>query len=1017
MTKSSRFVVSLSALLLPTSGALAQVLGQNGNGVIQGTVQAESGTPLVGVTVTVVGTRLGSVTRPDGRYSIAGVPPGTHQLRAQRLGYALREQQITVGAGESASADFQMAAVAVSLDEFVVVGYGSQRKRDLTGSVGSVSAAEIATVPVARVDQALAGRIAGVQIQTTNAQPGATMRVRVRGGNSLRGNNEPLIVVDGVIGADINQINPNDIESVDVLKDASATAIYGARAANGVILITTKRGEGGMRFSYSGYTGAQEATKQIDVLSGDEFARLYMRNPGRDQSITLDTLGSVASTSWQDVVYRTAPLSNHQISVNGALGGTSLLVSAALLNQGGIVRGSDFGRGSLRINIDQDLGERARLGTRLQYSRSVGNEVRVNDGYGSAGGPITMMALRFAPTIPVRDSTGGFSGPLIPSQTMDNPLAIASLRDDKSTTNYLIGNLFGEYDLLPGLTLRSSVGYTTRSLLNQRYTSRLLRAALNRGQANVDNSHRTTWLGENTVTWQGNLGESHELAILGGFTAQQTRNATSNQQGEGFTSDQLGYRRLNLAELITGSSSASRERLLSYLGRVNYTLAGRYLLTAAVRVDGSSKFAANNKWGTFPSAAVAWRVSDEPFFRVPKVSDLKLRLSYGQTGSEAIAAYQSLASWSVGSPYVIGVTRFNNGANLSRLANPNLRWETTTQYDAGLDLSLFDNRVSFTADMYDKRTSDLLYDKQVSYVTGFEDYPTNIGKVRNRGLELSLDTHHSLGPLTLQLGGNFSRNRSKVLDLGGDREFFLDGVNGSLPRYRPAAIIRVGEPLGNYYGWIWDGIFQTQAEVDASGQAGARVGGMKLRDIDGPDGVPDGRIDSFDRTILGNAQPDYLFAQTGVITYKSLSVSYILRGVQGFEVANLNREGMSTPGASTNQLREVLNYWTPQNPTNTMTALGVGPLDQMTSRWVEDGSFVRLQNLTLAWDVPSRLTTRMGIGQLRLYFSGQNLFTSTDYSWYDPEVSSRGTSDLDLGWDDSSYPGTKTYTLGWNVVF
>jgi TonB-linked SusC/RagA family outer membrane protein len=1016
MRRSRHFLAGLAcALGVALLGAASPAAGQGAAGVVQGTVRGETGSPLADVTVSVVGTRLGAITRADGHYTIGGVAAGTYQVRATRIGYAAHEAPVTVTAGQPATADFTLKTVAVSLEQMVVIGYGTQTKRDLTGSVGSVQASQIATMPVPRVDQAISGLVSGVQVQTTNAQPGAQMRIRIRGGNSLNGSNDPLVVADGVIGADLNQINPSDIESVEILKDASATAIYGARAANGVILLTTKRGAAGrVRFDYAGYIGTQDVTKTIPLLSGDEFARLYMRNPNRDKSVSFDTTRSYATTDWQNVVYRGAPQRNNEIRVSGTTNATSLMFSANVLQQDGIVLGSSFGRGSLRFNLDQDVSSRFKLGTRVSYSRSLENDVRVNDGYGSAGGSITATALRFAPTIPVYDSTGAFSGPLISSQTIDNPLAIAKLRDDKLTTNYLLGNLFGEYKLLPSLTLRTSVAYTNRGLLEQQYTSRTLRQFLNQGQAVVTNNLSNTWLSENTATFRRTFWGKHDVTVLGCFTAQQTRRGANAETGLGFTSDLLGYRRINLAETITGSSSSARDRLMSYLGRVNYAFGGKYLLTGTLRSDGSSKFAANNKWATFPSAAAAWRVSDESFFQnhVPLISELKLRASWGKTGSEAISSYQSLGAFSVGSIYTIGVTRYNNGAKPSRNANPDLRWETTTQTDAGADIGLFSDRVSLTVDAYDKKTDDLLYDKQVPYYTGFESYTTNIGKVQNRGLELGLDTRSSVRALEVRLGGNFSLNRSKVLDLGGDKEFFLDGVNGSLPRYRPAAIVRVGEPLGNYFGYVWDGIFQNADEVAKSGQAGAAVGGMKLRDVNG-----DGKIDSNDRTILGNAQPKYMFSQNGSLTYKSVSLSYVLRAVQGFKIANLNREGMSTPGSSTNQLREVLDYWSPTNPTNKMTAIGVGPYDAMTSRWVEDGSFVRLQNVTLGWDVPNRIARRAGMSQLRLYLAGQNLRTWTKYSWYDPEVSSRGTSDLDLGWDDASYPGTRTFTFGANVSF
>src|SRR5205823_1572535 len=445
-------------------------------------------------------------------------------------------------------------------------------------------------------------------------------------------------------------------------------AIYGARGANGVILVTTKRGQGPFHFDYSTYIGAQDVSKHIAVLNADQFALLYMRNPNHDKSVKLDTLTHLSTTDWQDVVYRSAPIQNHQIQVSGSSAASSLLLSANWFDQQGVLLGSDLTRGSLRFNLDQGLGARFRLGTRVTYTRTVGSQARVNSGYGSGGGPVTMQALRFAPTIPVRDSTGNFSGPLLPSAN-DNPMAIIELRQDNTTTGYGIGTLFGEYDPLPGLTLRTSLSYTSSDVLEQQYVSRKLQASLNLGQANIDDNTATTWLVENTATLHRALGRQHDLTLLGGFTAQQTDNGANSAQGVGFT-------------------------------------------------------------------------SDEPFLRrlIPAVSELKLRLSAGSTGSNAIPTYQSLAAWNVGAPYAIGPTAFFNGATLSRITNPNLRWETTVQYDAGVDLGLFGNQLTVTADAYDKTTKDLLYAKQVPYLLGFASYVTNIGRVRNRGLELAVDT-------------------------------------------------------------------------------------------------------------------------------------------------------------------------------------------------------------------------------------------------------------------------------------
>ena len=1022
----TRFCVAVFAALLAAGGG-KPARAQSSTGTVEGTVRAQGGAGLENVRVVLTGTTRGAVTRADGRYLISGVEPGAYRIRAVRLGYAAREASVTVTAEQTATLDFELAPTATELNPVVSIGYGTVQRSDVTGSITSVSTSEISTMPVQRVEMALSGLVSGVQVQTTNAQPGAQLRIRVRGSNSLSASNDPLVVIDGVIGADLNQVDPNDIESMDVLKDASSTAIYGARAASGVILVTTKRGRpDAIRFEYSGYSGAQAPSKYIPVLTADEFALLYMRNPNRDKSISFDTTQSIPNTDWQRRTYQTAPMSSNEIRISGTSGNTNLMLSAGVLNQQGIVRNSNFNRGTLRFNLDQTIGNRFRVGTRLNYSRARGDQARVNDGYGSAGGPVTMMALRFAPTIPVYDSVGNFSGPLLPTQTMDNPVALVNLRKDKEIRDYLIGNLFGEYDLVSGLTLRSSLGYTSNNFTNNRYVSRLLWQSLNNGQANIDNSRGVTWLSENTATLRRKIGE-HDFSLLGGFTAQQADNSTANEQGVGFTSDQLGYRRINLATTITATSSASRIRQLSGLGRANYSFRDRYLLTGTLRTDGSSKFAMNHKWATFPSGAIAWRASDEPFLAFMRgvVDALKFRASTGRTGVEAISAYQSLAAWSVGTQYTVGTTRFQNGALLTRIANPDLRWETTTQNDGGLDLVMFSNRLSLTFDAYDKVTHDLLYDKLVPYYTGYEDFTTNIGKIRNRGMELELDTRQAIRRVDLRLGANLSFNRNTVLDLGGDKEFFRDGVNGSLPTMRNSAIIRVGEPLGSYYGYIFDGIYQDAADLANSPKyAGAAVGREKLRDINGRDpvtqqltGKPDGKIDSDDKTILGNAQPKYILGQFGSASWGPINLSYVLRAVQGFKVVNLNRQGMESPGSSSNTLRSTLNYWSPTNPTNSMTGIGIGPYPDMTSRWIEDGSFVRLQNLTFAWNVPERYSQRAGVREARLYLSGQNLYTWTKYTWYDPEASSRGTSDLQIGWDDSSYPGVRTFTIGWNFVF
>ena len=512
--------------------------------------------------------------------------------------------------------NFDLTAAAVSLDQVVVTGYGSSARRDVTGSIATVSSADIATLPVPRVDQAISGLVAGVQVQTTNAQPGSEMRIRIRGGNSLNGSNEPLVVVDGVIGADLNQINPNDVESVDVLKDASATAIYGARGANGVVIVSTKRGIarfdavrilGLYRFAerFEAHRSAQRRRVREDVHAQPE--------PRQNRHARHDGV-SLPSTDWQSTVFRTAPIQSHDLRVSGSSGGTNLMAGASLFQQDGIITNSRFNRGSVRFNLDQQLASRIQAGTRVTYSRSTSNAVRVNDGYGTAGGPVTMDALRWSPTIPVYTADGSYSAPLLSSQAFDNPVAIVNLLNNRTTTDYLLGNVYADVELLPELNFRSSISYTANDGKQQVYTSRLLRAALGSGQANINTAGITNFLTENTLTLHHAIGRN-AFTVLGGVTAQSSNRDSTTAQGVGFTSDLLGYNRLNLAQTITAGSSSASDRLLSGLARVNYDFAGKYLLTATYRADGASKFAANNKWAYFPSFAAAWRISDEDFFR------------------------------------------------------------------------------------------------------------------------------------------------------------------------------------------------------------------------------------------------------------------------------------------------------------------------------------------------------------------------------------------------------------------
>jgi TonB-dependent starch-binding outer membrane protein SusC len=1000
-------LVCVVALMLGVAPASAQTTGR-----IAGVVtDAGSGAPLTGAQVSVVGLASRTVTGADGRYVLTGIPAGTHTVRAAMIGRGTADRAVNVAAGAQATADFALEVQALVLEEVVAVGYGTQRRADVTGAVTSVQADEIAEQPVARVDQALAGRAAGVDVITTNNQPGAQMRIRIRGGNSLTGGNDPLVVLDGVLGADLNQVNPTDIASIEVLKDASATAIYGARGANGVLIVTTKTGRAGeTQINYAGYYGTQTVANRLDLLTAEEQATLINANP--NLTLRFDDPSALGrGTDWQDVIFQRAPQQSHELSLAGGADRTRYRVSGSWLEQEGVVRTSAFDRATLNLNLDQSVGTRLRAGTRFTFSRSQADGVRVNDGYGSQGGTATASALGFSPIVPVFTEAGGYSGPLVAGATVDNPLAILRERSDETTRNYLLGNVFAEYDLVSGLTFRSSFSYRSNERLTERYTSRLLLAASGVGQANVDNVRNTDWLSENTLTLQRDVFGGHSLNVLAGVTAERERNYGNFVTGRGFPSDLLGTDGLALAWERTVSAFDNTVSLLSMLGRVNYSIGGRYLFTVSGRADGASKFAENNKWAFFPSAAFAWRVSEEGFMDgVSAVDDLKLRFSYGEVGNQAINPYQSLASYSNGNQYAWGTNFYTNGVLPSRLANPNLKWETTTQYDVGADLRLFDNVLGITADWYYKRTRDLLYSKQLPSHTGFTSQIQNIGSLENRGFELAVDAENYVGAFEVRLGANVSVNRNKVLELGGDEQFTAAGANNALPRFAGSSLVRVGEPVGNFYGYVWDGIFQSAEEAAASGQTGAVAGGDRIRDLN-----DDGVINELDRTIIGNALPDYTWGFNGSVRYGIADLSFAFRGVQGNELVNLTRHSLSTPGGTGNQLAGTLDYWSPSNPDATMTGIGIGPYDGMTSRWVEDGSFLRLQNVTLGVEVPEGVRRSFARRSMRVYVSAQNLFTWTDYTGFDPETSSRGNTDIELGWDDGNYPGTRTVTLGVNL--
>lgn len=998
-------------------GVTARPVGaQATGGTVTGIVtDAETGAPLRNASVAIGVTGRGAVTGPEGRYTIASAPAGTHGVRVTLLGYGESVQQVTVAVGETVTADFALRVTAVQLEGIVAVGYGTRTRRDVTGAISSVTARDIASAPVTSLDQALLGRAPGAQVVSGSGQPGTSVAVRIRGGNSISAGNDPLYVVDGVpMTTNLNEattgtllsqsmrgfnpltaINPADIESMEVLKDASATAIYGARAANGVVLITTKRGlAGASTVTFSSHYGIAGVRRTLPVLGAREFAELVNaanENAGQAPRFSQDEIAALGSgTNWQDVIFRTAPTRNYEVSLSGGGETTRYYISGSLLQNDGVVIGTNMDRGAFRLNLDQDISEKFRLGTRLTFSRSSG-QVLPNAGAGQEVPSVVLNAIMAAPTLATHTESGElFTGddPLT-GRPFANPVASALEITNFERQNRLIGNITADYSIMEGLTLRSSAGVDFLSSLQDFYSpAHTLPGRNTDGIGRRGKSETTSWLSETTLNYTRQLGALHDLDLVGGVTLQRARSEMISGEAQEFLTDRLRQNALNTAGTFVGIwTGAPQSSLLSYFARANVTLADKYLVTVTGRVDGSSKFGQGNQYGIFPSAAVAWRASEEEFLsRLGIFDDLKLRASYGRTGNQDIGNFASLAT--LGSTvYAMGGTRAIGYAPGS-LANPDLKWETTDQFDVGLDVAFLDSRVAVTADFYDKTTRDLLLEINVPATSGFATSLQNIGSVRNRGFELSVSTVNLTGALGWESSLNLAWNRNGVRDLGGDT-IKIAPVGVGAGAHQNPTVLKVGEPVNSFYGWKYDRMENGQPVY---------------QDLPG-----DGR------TIIGNAQPDYTGGLTNRLTYRNLELSAFLQWSVGNQIYNINRALLTSVSGDANQLRDVLNG----GDGIPAPMLGNTFENRPSDLFVEDGSYLRGKNLRLGYNVPAGWFQRTGIGlgSLLVYVSAQNFFTITDYTGFDPEISEYAATNLAQGFDFGSYPQTRQLTIGFQAGF
>jgi TonB-linked SusC/RagA family outer membrane protein len=996
---------------------------------IKGKVTSENGQPLPGVNVLVKDTNIGTVTDVNGNFNIT-VPDVNSILVFSFIGYTTQEVSLS---GRN-TIDITLAEDFQSLEEVVVIGYGAVKKSDLTGAVSSIKTDEIQETPITSIDQGLVGRASGVMVTQTSGMPGAVASIRVRGSSSLQGGNEPLYVIDGfpvyngsgygntggrARMSGLATINPADIESIEILKDASATAIYGSRAANGVVLITTKSGkEGRDQITFDAYYGIQNTVRQIDVMNALQYAELvneaYTNDglaPVYDNEKMAELKANPKGTDWQDEIFQTAPIQNYQLSFSGGDKKTNYSISGNYFNQQGIIRSSEFSRYSGRVNISRNILDNFKIGTHLNLSRTTSNAVRTDAG-GNQG--VVSAAMKFNPVSPVfeNEALGEYTPVNSPGIIYANPVATADDQVRENIMLRILGNIYAEWEFLPNLTAKISFG---TDLVNTKFDTFVPSNIFESGgvaSASINSRYTTNWLNENTLRWIKQISSGHSISVLGGITFQQNISEGLTASSQDYVNNVLGENSLGAGAIYNQPSSSRTEwSLVSYLGRINYNINEKYLFSFNSRIDGSSRFGANNKYAFFPSAAVAWRLIEENFVQDMNLfSNLKMRVSYGMTGNQEIGLYSSLPTLN-NNTYTLGRSLVT-GFFPNKIPNPDLRWEKTSQFDIGLDFGFWDERLRFTTDYYYKKTTDLIYSVAVPYVSGFGTSLQNIGSIQNQGVELSIESdNYATDDFRWTTGFNISFNKNKVIELGGEDYKDVGGGDGHLKTGSVHRLV-VGEPIGLFYGYVFDGIFQNQAEVDAGPEGPTNwVGGRRYKDLGGEDGEPDGIVNAtYDRTIIGDPNPNFYGGFTNTLSYKGVELNLFMQYSYGNDIFNYNAIELELPSGGQNVYADLVNRWTPDNPSNIYPKATTNRSAVFSDAYIEDGSYLKLKTLTLAYTFPNLNTQK--ISGLKVYMTAQNLLTFTGYSGYDPEVSYRGATNLELGEDFGGYPQARTYMLG-----
>ena len=1040
-TFTKQIFLTLMAVVLSTA-AFAQ------KNIVTGQVIDMSGNPLVGVTVMVESTAVGAATNRNGEFSIVAKP--SDKLIFSYLGYA----DYTCPVGKQSRIVVTMKDDAQMIEDIVVeVGYGRQSIKDVTGAVANVKLHDMLKAPTLTFDQSLQGRVAGVQVSSSDGQPGSEMDIVIRGANSLTQSNSPLYVVDGFPIEDFSAaaINPVDIESMVVLKDASATAIYGSRAANGVIVIETKKGiEGKPTITYGSTMGFQQVTKHMEMMDAYDFVAYqlersasaedtYLNNMGR----TLEDYRNIEAIDMQDRIFRNGIIQMHNLSLSGGTKDTKYSISGSYADQEGVIIASGYEKLQGRFAFTQQINKNMRLNLNVNYTQTTTSGQTASSQQVDSNAYASYLMYRCWAFRPVwlngqfdEDELFDDEYDGVMSATM-SPVVSAKNEHKVSGVSTFMANGALYWDLAKDLRLTVRAGYTNKETMAEEFNN----SSTFKGYPTVNNNKgvngswnfigREDWMNENTLTWKKKINRYNSIDVLGGVTMQGT-----NTTKYGFNSINLPYEELGMSGLDDGtpySTTAllSNNRLLSFLGRVNYNYRQKYLLTVSFRADGSSKFHPDNRWGYFPSAALAWRISKEPWMKKFKnINDAKLSFSYGQTGNNRVGdfvAYQSLA---IGDWY-----SFNNNTPAwvvapNAIGNKDLTWETTTQIDLGYEMSMYNNKVNFRVDLYRKITDDLLLNAKIPYASGYSTAYKNVGKISNEGLEFSFNTINVRTRNFMWTSDfNIAFNRSRVLGLADDQEHHLSSVSftGDFNATN-LYIASVGGPVASFYGMVWDGVYGYEDfnvvggkyvlkdEVAGNGDPREQIqpGHIKYVDQNG-----DGTVNDQDMVVIGRCLPIHAGGFNNNFIYKGFTLNVFFQWNYGNQIMNANRimfEG-NYANKNINQFKSYTDHWTPLNTESKNFAPGgQGPRGVYSTRTLEDGSFLRLKTVQLSYDLPRRVVARMGLDSFRIFISGQNLHTWSNYSGLDPEVSTKHTA-LTPGFDYSAYARNKVYTAGINLTF